>query len=130
MPVPRPAPQAFHTDLSGAITPFPGGSIRGQIHRAQSQFQPDAHLSSPASPPGYLNILAHERRRDSVRSGSGPTLNGAECVGQRTIPGKGLCYVYNDGRTIPTSIDGENVQPQYGITKLGKARKRLAQACM
>jgi hypothetical protein len=53
-----------------------------------------------------------------------------QCVGQRHIPGEGLCYVFKDGSTCPTIIDGEPVNPLWGTTKAGKARKRLAQACL
>lgn len=53
-----------------------------------------------------------------------------QIVGQRDIPGEGLCYVFKDGSTCPTIIDGEAVNPLWGTTKAGKARKRLAQACL
>ncbi|TIA31098.1 hypothetical protein D6C78_09162 [Aureobasidium pullulans] len=53
-----------------------------------------------------------------------------QCVGQRHIPGEGMCYVFKDGSTCPTIIDGEPVNPLWGTTKAGKARKRLAQACL
>ena len=39
-------------------------------------------------------------------------------------------YVYADGSTIPYTIDGEPVNPLWGATKAGKARKRLPQACL
>jgi hypothetical protein len=54
----------------------------------------------------------------------------SRCVGQREIPGEGLCYIYEDGNYIRAVIDGEPVNPSWGITKAGKPRKRLAQACL
>jgi len=84
-------------------------------------------LSRPAM--GFSDLGNPDLRRDSVRSNSFAA-GTAECVGQRTIPGKGLCYVYKDGNTCPTVIDGEVVNPMWGTTKAGKARKRLAQACL
>lgn len=50
-------------------------------------------------------------------------------VGERDIPGKGWSYMYDDGTCCPINIDGNSVNPQWGITKAGKPRKRLAQAC-
>jgi hypothetical protein len=51
-------------------------------------------------------------------------------VDTRVIPGEGLCYVYEDGTYCRAVIDGEPVNPSWGITKAGKPRKRLAQACL
>lgn len=42
----------------------------------------------------------------------------------------GECYVYEDGNTCPKMIDGEVVNPLWGVTKSGKARKRQPQACL
>lgn len=50
-------------------------------------------------------------------------------VGERVIPGEGPCWVYEDGSTCKKVIDGEAVNAQWGITKAGKPRKRLAIAC-
>lgn len=51
-------------------------------------------------------------------------------VDERYIEGEGLCYIYADGSHCPKSIDGEPVNANWGITKAGKPRKRLAQACI
>ncbi|KAN0080804.1 hypothetical protein V8E54_004008 [Elaphomyces granulatus] len=51
-------------------------------------------------------------------------------VDERYIPGEGLCYIYADGSHCPKAIDGEPVNASWGITKAGKPRKRLAQACI
>ncbi len=50
-------------------------------------------------------------------------------VGEQIIPGEGPCWVYEDGSTCKKVIDGEIVNAQWGITKAGKPRKRLAIAC-
>ena len=50
-------------------------------------------------------------------------------VGERTIPGKGVCYVYDDGSLCQKVINGDAVNPKWGTTKAGKPRKRLGQAC-
>jgi hypothetical protein len=54
----------------------------------------------------------------------------SRCVAQREVPGEGLCYIYEDGTYCRVMIDGEAVNPSWGITKAGKPRKRLAQACL
>lgn len=46
------------------------------------------------------------------------------------MSGEGLCYIYEDGTYCRAIIDGEPVNPSWGITKAGKPRKRLAQACL
>jgi hypothetical protein len=58
-----------------------------------------------------------------------PTLP-TQVVEERYVPGKGVCYIYADQSLCPKSIDGEPVNPSWGLTKAGKARKRLAQACI
>ena len=52
------------------------------------------------------------------------------CVGKREIEGEGSCWVFADGTYCRTVVDGEPVNPSWGVTKAGKARKRLAQACL
>ncbi|KAL3491237.1 hypothetical protein BJX62DRAFT_251443 [Aspergillus germanicus] len=51
-------------------------------------------------------------------------------VDERYIEGEGLCYIYADGSHCPKLIDGVPVNANWGITKAGKPRKRLAQACL
>jgi len=117
MPPPPPAASTMHSFARPAGPPL----------NAVLPFDMKSSLSRPSmafSDPGIP-----DPRRDSVRSNSFAA-GTAECVGQRTIPGKGLCYVYQDGNTCPTVIDGEVVNPMWGTTKAGKARKRLAQACL
>lgn len=51
-------------------------------------------------------------------------------LGEQSIPGEGRVYVYDDGTKIPTHVDGEPVNGQWGMTKAGKPRKRMPQACI
>ncbi|KAJ5104617.1 hypothetical protein NUU61_001964 [Penicillium alfredii] len=51
-------------------------------------------------------------------------------VDERYVEGEGICYVYADGSHCPKSINGIPVNANWGITKAGKPRKRLAQACL
>ena len=50
-------------------------------------------------------------------------------IGEQDIPGEGLCWIYEDGSICKKVIDGEEVNAQWGVTKAGKPRKRLAIAC-
>ncbi|KAL8641315.1 MAG: hypothetical protein Q9228_001849 [Teloschistes exilis] len=50
-------------------------------------------------------------------------------LGEQDIPGEGPCWVYEDGSICRKVIDGEQVNAQWGVTKAGKPRKRLAIAC-
>ena len=54
----------------------------------------------------------------------------AYVVEERVIEGEGLCYIYSDGSHCPKYLNGELVNANWGITKAGKPRKRLAQACL
>ena len=51
-------------------------------------------------------------------------------VGERIMPGEGPCYFYDDSSHCRTVIDGELVNPHWGVTKAGRPRKRLAVACL
>ncbi|KAK4622227.1 hypothetical protein CLAFUW4_06918 [Fulvia fulva] len=51
-------------------------------------------------------------------------------IGVREVPGEGQFHLYEGGYRIPTSVDGENVNPAWGLTKANKPRKRLAMACL
>ncbi|KAM0723881.1 hypothetical protein Q7P37_000871 [Cladosporium fusiforme] len=81
----------------------------------------------------------HSAHRNSTasydRSGNPPfTPTGAEAskkyLGIKDFPGEGTFHVYDGGYRIPTSVDGETVNPQWGLTKANKPRKRLALACL
>lgn len=51
-------------------------------------------------------------------------------VDEKHIDGEGWCYIYADGSYCPKNIDGVPVNANWGVTKAGKPRKRLAQACL
>ena len=65
----------------------------------------------------------------SKRAGSNTVKPLPRVVGEQIIPGEGPCWVYKDGSTCKKVIDGEAVNAQWGVTKAGKPRKRLAIAC-
>ncbi|KAL9089669.1 MAG: hypothetical protein Q9165_005701 [Trypethelium subeluteriae] len=49
----------------------------------------------------------------------------SNCIGKREIEGEGSCWIFADGTYCRTVVDGEPVNPSWGVTKAGKARKRV-----
>jgi len=92
------------------------------------------------SPSSYALLTGdHDTHRSSTtsydRPGNPPfTPTGPETskryLGIKDMPGEGTFHVYSGGYRIPTSVDGETVNPQWGLTKANKSRKRLALACL
>ncbi|KAF2462765.1 uncharacterized protein BDR25DRAFT_247837 [Lindgomyces ingoldianus] len=130
------------------------GSRPSEFHRHASLGRPPHHesvgmmnrqpstasaMSASSDPVGTYTIQsAHDDPMDIVKGparrrtegSSRAPIRASRCMGQREIPGEGLCYVYEDGTYCRAVIDGEPVNPSWGITKAGKPRKRLAQACL
>ncbi|KAF2269300.1 hypothetical protein CC78DRAFT_276870 [Lojkania enalia] len=90
---------------------------------------PIGTFSSQSMQDDPMDIVKAPVRRRTEGSSRAP-IHVSRCLGQREIPGEGLCYVYEDGTYCRAIIDGEPVNPSWGITKAGKPRKRLAQACL
>ncbi|KAI5305227.1 hypothetical protein KEM56_004959 [Ascosphaera pollenicola] len=80
------------------------------------------------TPPTILNPLPASSTDDSDVSKAKSHV--IRLVGEEHVEGKGLCYIYSDGTTCPKYIKGEPVNAKWGVTKAGRPRKRLAQACM
>ncbi|KAF9691376.1 hypothetical protein EKO04_010681 [Ascochyta lentis] len=96
--------------------------------------QPSTASESTSTLPSYTGYDEAEdpsrpvrRRIDAL---SRAPIRASRCIAQREMPGEGLCYIYEDGTYCRAVIDGEPVNPSWGITKAGKPRKRLAQACL
>ena len=51
-------------------------------------------------------------------------------VGESILPGVGLRRIYKDGSHVKKVIGGEAVNELLGLTKIGRARKRLRVSCM
>ena len=76
--------------------------------------------------------LASTTLLDSEESGQSPFNNVKPLprfIGEVDVPGEGPSWFYEDGTTSRKVIDGEPVNTQWGVTKAGKRRKRLAIAC-
>ena len=115
-----------HSSSSGTIQADPTTKI----------FRPQSTTSEPVSAhSGYVPLhddamdLGKPMRRRTEGSARAP-IRSKHCVGQQELPGEGLCYVFDDGSYCRVVIDGEPVNPSWGVTKAGKPRKRLAQACL
>jgi hypothetical protein len=146
----RPPLRATNTDsLSAASsTPSSAYSAGGVDHQRRSSFAyppPHDQLGTAFRPhsmvtdaTGNLAIhTLHDEFSEGIRpvrrridGSSRAPVRSSRCIGQREMQGEGLCYIYEDGTYCRAIIDGEPVNPSWGITKAGKPRKRLAQACL
>lgn len=124
----EPAYHREHRDPRDQYSPPMGRShspVRGPP--AAMPPAPMAMASVPAS--------AYPEGATIPKEGMGPKIwTGVDFLPQfiraADVPGEGLCFFYDDGSHCKATIDGENVNPYWGVTKAGKPRKRLAIACM
>lgn len=70
-----------------------------------------------------------DRPTNSPFPPSGPE-SSKQYLGIQELAGEGQFHVYEGGYRIPTHVDGESVNPAWGLTKANKPRKRLALACL
>lgn len=126
---PHPQPQQPRNlpPISQLPVPRPDGDVRSHS---------GTHLSSPVSPSQHVPSihLAPALPRPGSPADSQPQMTVApvrpHVIEERYIDGEGLCYIYVDGSYCPKSIDGVPVNANWGVTKAGRPRKRLAQACL
>ncbi|GME25949.1 hypothetical protein GTA08_BOTSDO01463 [Neofusicoccum parvum] len=133
-------PQPYPTYTSAAASlPAAVAGIRTHAPASDSTYQSVRHESISSgvsagsenpSPCDETNDSSALRVKRRVGDLSRAPVRAARCIGQQEVPGEGLCYVYEDGSYCRTVIDGEPVNPSWGVTKAGKPRKRLAQACL
>lgn len=84
----------------------------------------------PMSSSGDGNCSTYHLTTPSTEPyGLGPHTKPKKVLREEVIPGKGLCYIYDDGSYCQKIINGDPVNPNWGTTKAGKPRKRLGQAC-
>lgn len=93
------------------------------------------HLNPPVQhsgdAPGFSNVAIKPEGSPEQfgKSTVNPVKLTPRVVREDVLPGEGPVWVYEDGSTCPKVIDGEPVNAEWGITKAGKPRKRLAIAC-
>ena len=128
----HPAPTSYpplnapssRTPYSEQLHQAPGPNPSRKVTPLDSPVQFHRHHPSgyDASPPATSSTTSEREAANTVK----PL---PRVVGEEVIPGEGPCWVYEDGSTCKKVIDGEVVNAQWGITKAGKPRKRLAIAC-
>lgn len=143
-----PLPHA-HTEQQSTTPSTPGsalstGSLEHQRHGSSQSLHEGAASNAfrhPSSASEALITVPGHPMYDEAEDPSRPVrrrvdalsrapVRASRCIAQREMPGEGLCYIYEDGTYCRAIIDGEPVNPSWGITKAGKPRKRLAQACL
>jgi len=134
---------SFASQLQQPAPPIASGQQQSHPHDlAHTQFQPvpapPQHMQSLDAPAMYFQgqIGAYPTEIDPRMASeqSPPTPSNSvkpqpRVVAERDVPGEGPSWVYEDGTTCKKVIDGEMVNAQWGVTKAGKPRKRLAIAC-
>lgn len=132
-------PPQFQTPYANPYPPSPApynayhGPPRPESYVQQPRLI--APMTSPNQyylPPGSsydASIGAPTSSGQSVRDAANNVKPLPRLVGEQLIPGEGPCWVYDDGSICKKVIDGEPVNAQWGVTKAGKPRKRLAIAC-
>ena len=112
------------------IAPAPQNTL---VNSPQSQAMLQGNAASQYYQDYPTNAnLAPSTLLDSEESGRSPVNNVKplpRLIGERDVPGEGPSWFYEDGTTCRKVIDGEPVNAQWGVTKAGKPRKRLAIAC-
>ncbi|KAI9375944.1 hypothetical protein BJX61DRAFT_23651 [Aspergillus egyptiacus] len=108
----------MHSRSDATHSPYPPAPIQSYSS------QPTRITAAATSPPR----IGDSRLPGFDRSAKPPVR--PHVVDERYIEGEGLCYIYADGSHCPKVIDGVQVNANWGITKAGKPRKRLGQACL
>ena len=117
---------------SGSHRHTPTSSTYPEMHRERTQSYP---LPPAPSGPRHQSHSSDSSRGPPDQSIHRPELRTVakpvrKLLREENVPGEGPCYVYEDGTRVRKTIDGEAVNAQWGVTKAGKPRKRLAIACI
>lgn len=134
-------PQSQYTNIGrdslppSMISPQHRPSYPSSLERSRTDWQPSPPTPSstpfpwpPVQRPEYRT--AGPSVSPHLREPLSTVKPNPKVVCEKTIPGEGPCYVYEDGTHVRKFIDGELVNAQWGITKAGRPRRRLAIACM
>ena len=100
------------------------------LQQQQASHQASAvqhYVDAPSTSNVSANLAGSSER--SEKSVDNPLKLQPRVVREDVLPGEGPVWVYDDGSTCPKVIDGEPVNAEWGVTKAGKPRKRLALAC-
>ena len=119
-------PSAYHASPSPSSHPYAAPPLNTSSLHAPRRPPSDAWYS-PDGAGGAYDGLPSPHPSNGESGSSRPVV---KLIGERVFPGEGVCYVYDDGSHVRKVIDGEAVNAQWGVTKAGKPRKRLAIACI
>ncbi|ERT02097.1 uncharacterized protein SPSK_04997 [Sporothrix schenckii 1099-18] len=142
-----PPAQSYSSHRTAPLPPPPPtqqqqrSPVRGPAHDADRRPSPGSGNSLPSTPASGAFPDAGAGAGAGAGGvpkeglGMGPKIwTGVDFLPQfmhaSEVPGEGLCYFYDDGTHCKAVIDGEAVNPYWGVTKAGKPRKRLAIACI
>ena len=143
VPILQTSPVGRHPPQSLSFSPYAG---HREPHRDRPDAPSDRHgqaSTGPYSTSGYTspygpaapeispygNPMANYDRPNAAYIPTSAE-SGKKYLGVKDVPGEGRFHVYEGGHRIPTHVDGESVNPQWGLTKANKPRKRLALACL
>ena len=148
VPILETSPVGKHLPPSVPVSPYGGYPDSG---REYSEVRPERPGQTPAGsyitngiPSPYTSTAADEtqyrspvatydRATNPSYAGTSPGTSAdsqKKYLGVRDVPGEGSYHYYEGGHRIPTHVDGEQVNPAWGLTKANKPRKRLALACL
>lgn len=117
--------------ISQLPVPNPDGGARSLSSgpHLRSPVSPGQNVPSINLPPALPHPPGAGSPADSQPSSTVAPVR-PHVIEEKYIDGEGLCYIYVDGSYCPKSIDGVPVNASWGVTKAGRPRKRLAQACL
>lgn len=144
LPVLETSPIARHDSHGHSVpmSPYPHSrvdsareyTLERQRQASTSSYHPNGVLSpyTPARPDEahYHSPGTSLDRPPSNAFGPAGPESSKKYLGIREVNGEGTFHVYEGGFRIPTHVDGETVNPAWGLTKANKPRKRLAMACL
>lgn len=132
---PKSRSESLPHSQTGSLPPLSEVAPREMKHHAAIRSDPSTvlmqHSQLPLhSPPHHEKALSGDMPSPEAASRSKVAPVHPHVVDERYVEGEGLCYVYTDGSHCPKIIEGVPVNANWGVTKAGKPRKRLAQACL
>ncbi|KAF2160772.1 hypothetical protein M409DRAFT_70293 [Zasmidium cellare ATCC 36951] len=149
LPILETSPVARHDSHTIPLSPYPAYRDASRDYRdprrdrarqastSAGSYIPNG-VPSPYTPAGHDDtaqqyrspVASLERPSSSAFGQSAAESIKNNYLGVTDVPGEGSFHMYEGGFRIPTHVDGETVNPAWGLTKANKPRKRLAMACL
>ncbi|RMZ09723.1 hypothetical protein D0862_03527 [Hortaea werneckii] len=124
-----------HPSQSVPVSPFTAyPDSRDYVDAHHASYLPPNNAPSPYTPTSedgpYRSVQLGGEGPQGMPIAPGTAENQKKYLGVKEVPGEGSFHMYEGGFRIPTHVDGEQVNPAWGLTKANKPRKRLALACL